>query len=515
VTQAGTSGGAAPGIQPLDAHNLRLLANVHPADWKNPEPAPRYNLVVLGAGTAGLISAAVAAGLGAKVALVERHLMGGDCLNVGCVPSKSVIRASRLVEEARRARELGLPAFARDSVDFGAAMERMRRIRAQISREDSAARFRDELGVDVFLGEARFTARDRVEVGGRSLRFAKAVIATGARAALPPIPGLAQARPRTNETIFELTERPRRLAVIGGGPVGAELAQAFGRLGCEVTIVEAGARLLPREDADAAEIVQRRLAAEGVRLLLGASVEQVESRGQGQVLRVREAGGAVSELLADEILVAVGRLPNVEGLGLEAAGVEVDAHAGIRANDHLQTSNPRIYAAGDVCMNWKFTHAADAAAKIAVQNALFLRTKRLSSLVMPWCTYTDPEVAHVGLYERDAAERGIAVSTYLVPLEQVNRAVTDGEEEGFVKLHVKRGSDRILGATIVAAHAGEMISEVTLAIVGKLGLGTLLGVIHPYPTQAEGIKRVAGAWVRTRATPFVKRALAGWMSLRR
>ena len=515
MTQSGTSGGGAPGIQPLDAHNLRLLANVHPADWKNPEPASRYNLVVLGAGTAGLISAAVAAGLGARVALVERFLMGGDCLNVGCVPSKSVIRAGRLVEEARRAGELGVPAFARDAVDFGAAMQRMRRIRAQISSDDSALRFRDEVGVDVFLGEARFTARDTVEVGGRSLRFAKAVIATGARAALPPIPGLAQARPRTNETIFELTDRPRRLVVIGGGPIGAELAQAFFRLGCEVTIVEAGPHLLPREDADAAEIVQRRLSAEGVRLALGASVEQVEARADASALRVRGAGGEVSELLADEILVAVGRLPNLEGLNLETAGVESDPRVGVRVNDHLQTSNPRIYAAGDVCMGWKFTHAADAAAKIAVQNALFLRTQRLSSLVMPWCTYTDPEVAHVGLYAREAEERGIAIKTFVVPLEQVNRAVTDGEEEGFVKLHVKRGSDRILGATIVAAHAGEMISEVTLAIVGKLGLGTLLRVIHPYPTQAEGIKRVAGAWVRTRATPWVRRALAGWMALRR
>jgi pyruvate/2-oxoglutarate dehydrogenase complex dihydrolipoamide dehydrogenase (E3) component len=515
VSGADADRGAPPGILPLDAHNLRLLANVHPADWKNPEPAPRYNLVVLGAGTAGLISAAVAAGLGAKVALVERFLMGGDCLNIGCVPSKSVIRAGRLIEDARRAGALGAPAFARDAVDFGAAMQRMRRIRAQISSDDSALRFRDELKVDVFLGEARFTSRDSIEVGGRSLRFAKAVIATGARPALPPIPGLAQARPRTNETIFELTERPRRLVVIGGGPIGAELAQAFCRLGCEVTLVEAGPRLLPREDADAAEIVQRRLAAEGVSLRLGASALQVELRGNAKALRLRGADGDVTELLADEILIAVGRLPNLEGLNLETAGVEADARAGVRVNDHLQTSNPRIYAAGDICMDWKFTHAADAAAKIAVQNALFLRTKRLSSLVMPWCTYTDPEIAHVGLYEREAAERGIAVDTYLVPLDQVNRAVTDGEEEGFIKVHVKRGSDRILGATIVAAHAGEMISEVTLAIVGKLGLGTLLGVIHPYPTQAEGIKRVAGLWVRTRATPLVKRALSGWMALRR
>ncbi len=505
----------APAFLPQDAHDELLIARVHPPDWKNPEPAGRYNLVVLGAGTAGLISAAVAAGLGAKVALVERDRMGGDCLNTGCVPSKSVIRAARRIEEARLAHALGVPAFARGAVDFGAAMARMREIRARISVDDSALRFRDELGVDVFLGAARFVSAREVEVDGRRLRFAKAVIATGARAALPPIPGLAMARPHTNETIFELRERPRRLAVIGGGPIGAELAQAFGRLGCEVTLLEAGAHLLPREDADAAEIVQRRLAAEGVLLRLGASVEQVDVRGGERALRVRAGDGAVSEVLADEVLVAVGRAPNVEDLNLESAGVAFDARTGIQVNDHLQTTNPRIYAAGDVCMSWKFTHAADAAAKIAVRNALFARTQRLSSLVMPWCTYTDPEVAHVGLSERDAAERGIAIDTYRVPLAQVNRAVTDGEEEGFVKLHVKRGSDRILGATIVSSHAGEMLSEVTLAIVGKLGLGKLLGVIHPYPTQAEGIKRAAGAWLRTRATPLVKRLLSGWMALRR
>ncbi len=504
-----------PEIPARDVHDAQLVANVHPPDWKNPEPAGRYNLVVLGAGTAGLISAAVAAGLGARVALVERHWLGGDCLNVGCVPSKSVIRAARRVEEARLAHALGVPAFARDAVDFGAAMRRMREIRARISVDDSAQRYRDELGVDVFFGDARFTSPSEVDVEGQRLHFAKAVIATGARASLPPIPGLASARPLTNETVFDLRERPRRFAVIGGGPIGAELAQAFGRLGCEVTLIEAGPRLLPREDADAAEIVQRRLAAEGVRLLLGASVERVAESGGAKRLQLRDASGAVSEIPADEILVAVGRTPNVDGMNLESAGVAYDVRTGVVVNDHLQTTNSRIYAAGDVCMSWKFTHAADAAAKIAVQNALFARTQKLSSLVMPWCTYTDPEVAHVGLYERDAAERGIAIDSYLVPLAQVNRAVTDGEEDGFVRLLTKRGSDRILGATIVASHAGEMISEVTLAMVGGLGLGKLLGVIHPYPTQAEAIKRVAGAWLRTRATPLVKRLLAGYMALRR
>jgi pyruvate/2-oxoglutarate dehydrogenase complex dihydrolipoamide dehydrogenase (E3) component len=280
-------------------------------------------------------------------------------------------------------------------------------------------------------------------------------------------------------------------------------------------VVHADAHILPREDPDAARLLEQRLEAEGIRVMSSAKVERVEVRGADKLVRLILPGGRADEIAADEILLGVGRAPNVEDLGLEAAGVRYDAARGVRVNDYLQTTNPLIYAAGDVCMNWKFTHAADAAAKIAVTNALFLRTQKLSSLVMPWCTYTDPEVAHVGMYERDAEAAGIEVDTFQVPLREVNRAVTDGEDEGFVKIHVKRGSDRILGATILASHAGEMLSEVTLAIVGKLGLRAILKTIHPYPTQAEGIKRAAGLYVRGKATPRVKRWLARWMALRR
>ncbi|MFQ5416336.1 MAG: mercuric reductase [Myxococcota bacterium] len=502
-------------IHPLDRYNRELVDNVHPRDWQNPEPAGRYNLVLVGAGSAGLITSAIAAGLGARVALVERHLMGGDCLNVGCVPSKGVIRAARMVAEARRAAELGLAVAPGAQIDFGAAMERMRRVRSQISSEDSAARYRDELGVDVFLGDARFVSGDAVEVDGARLHFRRAVIATGARASAPPIEGLAETGYRTNETIFELTERPRRLGVIGAGPIGSELAQAFRRLGSEVVVFDQAEHILPREDADAAAIVQEKMVSEGVQLVLGCSVEKFEARDGAKQIRATTREGEVREFPVDEILVSVGRAPNVEGLGLESAGVAFDARRGVGVNDHLQTSNPRIFAAGDICMNWKFTHAADAAAKIVVQNALFLKTKRLSSLVMPWCTYTDPEVAHVGLYEHEARERGLAVDTFQVPMRDVNRAVADGEEDGFVKVHVKQGSDTILGATIVAAHAGEMISEVTLAMVGKLGLATVLDTIHPYPTQAEGIKRVAGAHARGRLTPRAAKWLARYMAFRR
>ncbi len=504
----------APQLSPRDAHNAQLLANVHPPDWRNPEPTGRYNLVVVGAGSAGLITAAIASGLGARVALVERHLLGGDCLNVGCVPSKALIRSARRVAETESATQLGLPPVDRERVDFGAAMERVRRVRAQISHEDAASRYQEELGVDVYLGEARFTSRDAVEVDGRALRFKKAVIATGARAAAPALPGLAEAGYLTNETVFELTERPRRLAVIGGGPIGCELAQTFRRLGSQVTILDKAEHVLVREDADAAALVQQAFERDGIRLELGVELVRVEAEDDGKALFFRRPDGASGELRVDEILVGIGRRPNVEDLGLEAAGVVYGAR-GVQVDDRLRTANPRIFAAGDVCMNWKFTHAADAAAKIVVQNALFLGRKKLSDLIMPWCTYTDPEIAHVGAYERDAERLGVAMQTFSIPLRENNRAVTDGDEEGFVKVYVKRGSDRILGATVVARHAGELISHITQAMVSGTGLGTFVNVIFPYPTQSETIKRVAGAYTRTRLTPLLKKVLERWMAFAR
>ena len=412
-------------------------------------------------------------------------------------------------------------------------MERVRRIRARISHEDSARRYRDELGVDVFLGSARFGGGDVVEVDGARLRFAKAVIATGARASVPAIEGLEEAGYLTNETIFELTERPDRLGVIGAGPIGAELAQAFRRLGSDVAVFDRAPQLLPREDPDAAQVVADQFEREGIATWLGCELGRVETLGTGKRIHFVGADGAERTADVDAILVAAGRAPNVEGLNLEAVGVEFDPQRGVHVNDYLQTRNPNIYAAGDISMAWKFTHAADAAAKIVVQNALFLRTKKLSSLVMPRCTYTDPEVAHVGLGEREASERGIELTTFEVSLREVNRAVTDGEDAGFVKIHVEKKSDRtvweklrkrifwakrsdrIAGATIVASHAGEMVSEVTLAMVNELGLGAILATIHPYPTQAEALKRAAGAYLRSRATPRVSRILEQFMAWRR
>jgi pyruvate/2-oxoglutarate dehydrogenase complex dihydrolipoamide dehydrogenase (E3) component len=493
---------AALDLAPDDVYNRALVASVHPLDWVNPTPAGRYNLVVVGAGTAGLVAAAGAAGLGAKVALVERHLMGGDCLNVGCVPSKAIIRSGRAAFDAGAGAPLGVHVRGTVGVDFPAVMERVRRVRSEIAPHDSARRFAEHYGVDVYLGEARFTGPDRVEVGDRTLVFARAVIATGARAVAPPLPGLAEAGFFTNETVFNLTELPRRLAVIGGGPIGCELAQAFARLGARVTIVQHGPQFLPREDRDAAEILRRAFEREGIAVRLDADVIGVELRDAERTLHVRTAGGATEIMTADAILVGAGRAPNVEGLGLEAAGVAYDRH-GVTVDDHLRTTNRRVFAAGDVCSRFKFTHAADFQARAVVQNAFFAFAgrKRSSRLVIPWTTYTDPEIAHVGLYERDAVARGIDVDTYHVPMAEVDRAVAEGEEEGFVKIHTRKGSDRILGATIVARHAGEMISEITLAMTAGVGLGRLAAVIHPYPTQAEAIRKAGDAYNRTRLTP--------------
>lgn len=497
-------------VLPMDEYNQKLVSYVHPPDWINPDPAPLYDLVVIGAGTAGLVVAAGAAGLGLglKVALVEKHLMGGDCLNFGCVPSKCIIRSGRVVGEMWNAKNLGINIPAKIEVDFPAVMERMRRLRADISHHDSAHRFQN-LGIDVFLGAAHFLRNNAVEVDGKRLRYKKAVIATGAKAVKPKIEGIEEAGFLTNETIFSLTELPKRLAVIGGGPIGCELAQAFNRLGSQIILFHHHSHLLNKEDAEAAEIVQNNLIKEGIHLALDTRIQRVEKTSEGKVLHYLRNGTPAS-VTVDEILVGAGRAPNVEGLNLAEVGVEYD-NRGVKVNDYLQTTNPKIFAAGDICLNWKFTHAADAAARIVIKNTLFspfgLGKSKLSSLVMPWVTYTDPEIAHVGMYEDDARSQGIEIGIVKVLLNSVDRAIFDGETEGFVKILHQKGSDRILGATIVAAHAGEMISEITAAMVNKVGLNGLSSVIHPYPTQADGIKKAADAYRRTLLTPTSKRLL--------
>ncbi|MDD2463485.1 MAG: mercuric reductase [Desulfobulbus sp.] len=503
-------------LWPEDAHNAELLAQVHPPDWVNPKPEGRYNLVVIGGGTAGLVTAAGAAGLGAKVALVEHHLLGGDCLNTGCVPSKALLRAARAVFDARQAEQYGVKGLDAIELDFGAVMERMRRLRAGISRHDSALRFRDQLGVDVYLGQAHFVDGESIEVGGNKLAFDRAAICTGARAALPKVPGLGDAGFLTNETVFNLTELPQRLAVIGAGPIGCELAQAFARFGSHVTLIQRGPQLLPREDRDAATLLQSALLREGIELLMETRVEsvaRVENTDGGKRLNLLWKDTPLA-LEVDAILVGVGRAPNVEGLHLEKAGVAFDQR-GIKVDERLRTTNARIFAAGDVCSARKFTHLAEAQARILLANALFFTRQKVSDLIVPRCTYTDPEIAQVGMSANEAEQQGIAVDTFTVSLEEVDRAVLDSETEGFARVHVRKGTDILLGATLVGRHAGEMISELTLAMTSGQGLSALGRTIHPYPTQAEAIRKLADAYNRTRLTGPVKKLMGLWLRWRR
>jgi pyruvate/2-oxoglutarate dehydrogenase complex dihydrolipoamide dehydrogenase (E3) component len=501
-------------VLPMDEYNQQLVASVHTSDWINPEPQDYYDLVVIGAGTAGLVVAAGVAGLGIglRVALVEKKLFGGDCLNFGCVPSKGLIRSGRVLGEVGRAKNLGIN-IAEPSVDFPRVMERMRKVRSQISDHDSVQRFQS-LGIDVFLGEARFLDNKAIAkrhcviaVGEKFLNYKKAVITTGARALHPVISGLEEAKFLTNETVFSLTELPPRFAIIGGGPIGCELAQTFQRLGSQIFLFHNHSQLLNKEDQDAAEIIQNTFIKEGIQLILESQIERVETTSKGKIIHYTHQGKS-DFIVVDEILVGTGRSPNVEGLNLEAVGVEYNQRVGIKVNDYLQTTNPNIYGAGDVCMNWKFTHAADVAARIVIKNIFFSPLSwgrsKLSDLVMPWVTYTDPEIAQVGISAVEAQARGLEINIIKIPFETVDRALTDGETEGFVKILHKKGSDEILGATIVASHAGEMISEITTAIANKISLSQLSSVIHPYPTQAEAIKKAADAYRRTLLTPKAK-----------
>ena len=465
-----------------------------------------YNVVVIGAGTAGLVTAAATAGLGGRVALVERHRMGGDCLNTGCVPSKALLSSARAAQVFREAARWGLAA-QEPRFRFEDVMERVRGRRAALAPHDSEERF-ESLGVDVFRGQACFLSPREVAVGdGVRLRARFFVIATGSRADLPPIEGLAEAAPFTNETIFdELTSRPERLIVLGGGPIGCELGQAFGRLGVRVTILERMGRLLEKEEAEAAELLRARLGAEGIRVLTGAQARRVSR--QGALTCVELSDGETLE--AEALLVAAGRVPNTDGLGLEAAGVAFDGR-GIRVDAHLRTSQPHIYAAGDVAGSYQFTHLADHHARVVVRNILVPWPKAKVDLsVLPWCTYTSPEVARVGLIEAEAQARGLPFEVWRQPLREVDRAVLESEEEGFVKVLSAGGSDRILGVTVVAERAGDLLHEYVLAMKAGVGLGRLSTTIHAYPTLAEAARKVGDAYQRTRLTPRTRRMLSWW-----
>ena len=468
--------------------------------------AERYNAVVIGAGTAGLVTAAATAGLGGRVALIERKHMGGDCLNFGCVPSKALIASARAADRIRHADRWGLearePAFA-----FERVMERMRARRAHIAPNDSQERF-EKLGVEVLRGEASFVSPHEVAINGRTLRAQHFVIATGTRPALPKIDGLESVRFFTNETIFdELNEKPASLLVLGGGPIGCELAQAFARLGVAVTLAHRGARLLPKEDPDASELVQRTLAADGITCLLGAKFSNVR-QDASDIIATHDRG----EIRAAALLIATGRTPNTGALNLAAAGVRANEH-GVEVNARLQTSQPHIYAAGDIAGPYRFTHMADYQARIVARNMLvpfgFLRSKTDYATV-PWCTYLEPEVARVGLNETEANERGVEYDLFTSQLADLDRAVVEDETSGVVKVLTARGTDRILGVTLVSAHAGDLIHEFVLAMRCGIGLGRISGVIHAYPTFAELARKTGDAYQKTRLTPFAKK-LFRWL----
>ncbi len=462
---------------------------VFPPGYRNPKPADRYNLVVIGAGPAGLVTAIAAAGLGARVALVERHAMGGDCLNVGCVPSKTLL------------------ASAMQGLSFHAAMQRVRQVRADIARHDSVERY-TRAGVDVFLGEASFVSAREIRVGDTRLRTRKTVIATGARALLPPVPGLAELSPLTNETVFDLESQPRRLAVLGAGPVGCELAQAFARLGTQVDLIELQSRVLPAEDEDASLLVAHALARDGVRLHLGVRVVSAACAGRAKVLML-DNGASIE---SDEVLAAAGRQRNLDSLGLDRVGVRVNNRTGIEVDARLRTSHPDIFAAGDVCSRYQFTHSADAHARIVIRNSLFHGRARADHLVIPWCTYTRPEVAHVGATRAQLQSDRQRFDTYRFDFGDLDRGRTDGAADGYAEVLTERGSDRIIGATIVGKDAGEQLAPILVMMTNGLGLGSLASLVVPYPTRAEYLRRIADAYNRTRLTPWVARALRWWLA---
>ncbi len=494
-------------VTPFDEFNQILVDHVHPSSWVNPEPAPIYHLVIVGAGSAGLVAAAGAARLGARVALVERHLLGGDCLNTGCVPSKALLRVARAHKEVAEASTFGVRHEGELQVDGAAVMKRVRERRARIAPRDAVERFKG-LGVDVFLGAGRFVGRQELEVAGRRLRFHRALVATGAHPRIPEIEGLDSAGFLTSESLFTLLRPPARLAVLGGGPLGCEMAQAFARVGSQVTMLLRGPRLLPREEPEVSEVIRKVLEAEGVRIVDRAHVERVERDSRAKTLKFR-VNESSHQLRVDEILIATGRQPRIEDLGLEAAGIQC-TEEGIQVDDFLRTTNPAVFAAGDVASRFRFTHAADALARVAIRNAFFPGRVRASELLIPWCTFTTPEVARVGASRADLEARRERFGTLVIPLVENDRAVLDGAESGLLIVHHRRGSDLILGATLVAEHAGESIGELVLAMKERIGLRQLSETVHPYPTTAELIRRAGDLWMQKRLSRLVQRLLAFW-----
>ena len=457
---------------------------------------PRYDLVILGGGPAGLTAAAAAAAVqnGLRVALVERDRIGGNSLYVGSVPSKAVVRSGGVIAAARNSSAFGVSAGDAPRADFDSVMARMRSVRARIAEYTSVERLQRS-GIDVHLVAGRFVGKRALLAGTQRLDFKKALIATGARPRPSNIPGLEQTGYLTSTTIFDIARLPKRLVVIGGGPLGCEMAQALARLGSRVTIVQNEPKFLPHEERDAAELLSLSLSRDGVETRLNTTVVGARMEGDEKWVDL-ESNGVRNALAVDEVMLSIGRVPNVDGLGLEAAAIDFDDAHGVHVDDFLRTANRDVYAAGDVCMAHKFTNAAQESARIAVLNAFGRKRRRQSHLLIPWCTYCDPEIAHIGMHVREARRRAIAVRSFTIMMHDVDRAITDGQENGFVKIHVRRGTDEILGATVVAAHAGEMINELSVIMSAGIGMRRLSGILHTYPAQSGAIRLAALAFMR-------------------
>jgi len=470
---------------------------------------PRYdnNLTVIGGGSAGLIAAYIAATVRARVTLVERARMGGDCLNTGCVPSKTLIQSARVAHTLRTAGSYGMKPVTPE-VDFAAVMARVKAAIAAIEPKDSVSRYQS-MGVDCVAGEARILDRHHVAVGDQVISTRSLIVATGAAPLIPPIPGLAEAQPLTSDNLWDLDALPARLLVLGAGPIGCELAQSFARLGSQVTLMDMTDRILPREDPDVSEHLVRVFRREGIDVRLGCKAERCNPLAGGSGTLVAASAGGRVEIPFDRVLVAVGRRPETGNLGLEALGIEFGPSGTLAVDEHMRTAVPGIYACGDVVGPYQFTHMAAHQAWYAAVNALFGRfwKFRVDYRVVPWATYTDPEVARVGLSRAEAEERGIPFEVTTYSLDDLDRAVADGRTEGWVAVLTVPGKDQVLGATIVGSQAGELITEFILAMTHGLGLKQLMSTIHIYPTRSEAAKLTAGAWRRAHAPE----ALLSWV----
>jgi pyruvate/2-oxoglutarate dehydrogenase complex dihydrolipoamide dehydrogenase (E3) component len=466
-----------------------------------------YDVVVIGGGAAGLTSSGLAATLGAKVVMIEAERLGGDCTWYGCVPSKTLLKAARVAHEIRHADKYGLygsePEFS-----FSRMMEHVRRVREEVYEDADRPEIYENLGVEVRTGSASFVDDHTIHVDGPdggTITGRYIVVATGAKAFVPPIPGLADVPHLTNETLFELKEQPRRLAIVGGGPIGSEMAQAFARLGSEVTVIDMLDRILSRDDPEASDLLRSRLERDGVSFRLGAEVGAVSSGPGGIIVRLT-GGEHQMEVSADALLVATGRGANIAGLNLEAAGVET-GKTGILVDDHCRTSRRHIYAVGDVTGRYQFTHMSEHMAKVAMTNALLKVPMKIDTRHVPWVTFTDPEVAHTGATAELLQTEGRRFRTYRFPYTKVDRAVTDGDAEGFIKVHAKPSTGRILGVDIVGASAGELISEYAVAMKNRIPMRKISDTIHPYPTYGLGARRAADQWYVQKQSPFLVRLL--------